>query len=753
MSEEQFLQRCTEITDINAKLHAFEEGVSRWPQLKPVWTAFIKTAVEDANIQDEETERVYQQAVTSLVTDSEVWVEYLAFLIGKSTDISWIRLKFNQALMVVPLEEHLSIWKQYLRFADKAGGLTGTSIVLRYLEYATDEDLNGKVGDPELWTIDQVILKLAEFGDTRQLLLVYTRLSRHFTRLGLYLKRTKIQIWSEMMELFLGKNYGGNGLDEKIETIAFLLSKEFPDQEATVHLKLALYFMSLLQDIGKVRHLFDLGIKTCKTVKDFVLLYDTYTGFEERLLTKRLDAEEDEGDYRQLDLRMHKLEQLLDSRHLMMNDVLLRLDPNNIDYWFDRLEIVKEDMNSTLETYVKAISTINPLKYVSYNNHNLPELWINYSKVYSSNGDTTTAELIFSKAVESQYKSSDELAQIYISWCDLLLEMDCDIRAIQILDDILKDLSQAKIASNLKVWEYYIDLIESGVTEGDESQINTVVNAYERMITRKVATVVNILGYAMFLSAWGYHERAFSVYEHGLRLFKLEPTIKFEIWNVYLAKLMSSSLSAPERIRDVFNQCIDDLPGKFLKPIIILAADFEAKTMNSVVQAIKCLQRGATLVPDSKDKGDIFRLLIAKLDDLNDPSEYRRYMEQIINDNNKELALMDLVDFIQAFIDFETSQNQYPRVRQLYMFVTGLTPPKLLQSTWSNWEKFEVAHGNVETYKAMLKHKRKLTKAFEDKPIANPMGFIKSDQVKGGEIKQELEPAAVNPDIIDMDMD
>lgn len=746
VTAEQLVQMCGEISDPKVQLRAYEDGALQWPQLKALWVAYLEAAKGGA-VDDKALESLYQRALVSFAADSLIWTDYLAFLVRESVQISWIRLKFNDALTAVPLEDHKSIWKQFLRFADVAGGTTGILILSRYLEYVSDDELSGRTSDPELWNSDLVILKFAEFGDAKLSIAMFETLTHDFTRLGLHLGRTLIQIWSEMMDLLLTKSTNA-AVSEKIEQAALTLAVQFPDQKATVHLKLALFYISQLET-EKVRHLLDSGIQSCKTIKDFVLLFDTRTGYEERLLAKmyqNFDEEEDSIGTRRFDYRAHVLDTLLDSRELMINDVLLRLDPHNLDYWFERLEIVKSDMNKTLETYVQAISSVNPLKCSSYIGHSLPELWINYSKIYSSNGDTTTADLIFSKAVESQYRTTDELADIFISWSDLLLEVGNEAKAVLILKDQLKPLSQAKIADNAKLWQYYIDLLESGV-EGD-SQIESVVNAYELMIDREVATVLNILSYALFLNEWHYNERAFSVYERGLHLFKLEPTIKFEIWNVYLAKLIGLKAS-PERIRDLFDQCIEDLPGKFLKPVIVLQANFEANNMHSVMHAVKSLREGAKLVTDSKSKAEIFRLLITQLHALNDPSEYRRNMEQIIN--NKELALLNLVEFVLEFIKFEDSQLEYGRVRQLYTYVTELASPKLLQSTWASWEKFELDHGNVDTYKVMLKLKRKVNKLFADKPIANPMGFIKSDQVKGGEITKAHEQS--NPDMIEMDMD
>lgn len=102
--------------------------------------------------------------------------------------------------------------------------------------------------------------------------------------------------------------------------------------------------------------------------------------------------------------------------------------------------------------------------------HKLCQVWQKYIDIYASRQDFKTSNLIYSKAVLSQFKHPDELADLYISWCEMLLgcEEFPENQALEILQDVLNKeydennkTVQNKVIKSRKLREFYDDLIES----------------------------------------------------------------------------------------------------------------------------------------------------------------------------------------------------------------------------------------------------------------------------------------------------
>lgn len=87
------------------------------------------------------------------------------------------------------------------------------------------------------------------------------------------------------------------------------------------------------------------------TVRDFTQIFDTYAKAEETFIEKKMEeaakrAEEGIDDPKEdleLDLRLMRFEQLMDRRPFLVNDVLLRQNPNNVHEWEKRVTLWKDN--------------------------------------------------------------------------------------------------------------------------------------------------------------------------------------------------------------------------------------------------------------------------------------------------------------------------------------------------------------------------------------------------------------------------
>ncbi|EMG47013.1 SYF1 Pre-mRNA-splicing factor SYF1 [Candida maltosa Xu316] len=443
------------LTDFEPKLFILHRAVTYNPTASELWKLFLDLLLQDDNIHPDTIVQVYDRALRHLSQDIDLWVQYLRYLLSHSIyKVTFIRRKFNQCLQNLPLIEHESIWIMYLEFADIIGGITGIKVYLKYLQVLD-------VWDNERgMTIIDVIHKLIEFGGIFEPIMLYRRIIDNPTEY-MNLPESITTYLFEYIDLLTDpkSDIGEEGFIDMINKAMI----EYPDQFGKLYIKLT-YFLTNRNNPERARHYYAKGIIECTTLPDFVMIYDKYLEFEEDELVKMADTKEIESLY------LDEFESLIDDRKLLINDTLLRQDINNLDAWFTRFDFYKDDLNKLIQSLTQAIRSINPLKVKSVKSHKLSDVWLKYIDIYSSRNDLKTADFIFSKSVLSQYIDVDELADLYIKWCEMVLGSDefPEKQAIEILDNVLHrqfddndKTVQSKLVKNKKIKEFYKDLVDS----------------------------------------------------------------------------------------------------------------------------------------------------------------------------------------------------------------------------------------------------------------------------------------------------
>lgn len=753
-----------------AQLFVLLRAVAQFPRSYKLWCYCLDVATE--HLTQERVEALFQLALRLLDKCPMLWLRYLQYLIAHQR-ITLIRRGFDAAFRALPVSQHHLLWPEYLRYADDIEGPTAALIYRKYLAFAPPESLR----KPEGVSIDVVIHKLVKFGDTHT---AWALIQQVLTDMKPYLAlgKTPVQFWLDYTEL-VTHSYRDMSTDE-VEQLVLSGTQRFPDQIGRLYAKLVMFLLDK-KDPTRARYQCMNGLKRCVTVKDFTLLYDLHVEIELAALEKmesRIDS--DPALAQQFEHRMALLEDFLDNRELLLNDTKLRSSPNDLDEWVNRINIYKarSDTQHQLSTYVEALTKINPLKVIP-GKHTLAGLWTSYALVYSSSNDLKTAALIYSKAVLSQFKTVEELADIYIAWSETLLEHGNEKESITTVKKALFDVPdepvdysdttipvQRRLHKCTKLWLFYIDLLQSMIDDPVENSahVDAVKKAYEHVLRLKIATGQTIVDYASFLLGYNYYEQAFSVYELGIHTFT-NPEIRFELWNLYLTKVLAynekSGQIPLERVRDLFDQCLDGgIPPFLSEPIFVLYSQYE-HDKGSPTKAVTVLETGIKQVTEwvgahyRRASGDeqkkalaakfrFYQLAFSKLRQLNDKDKLRQVYSTALDD--KQLNLKQVVDATLSFIEFETGESQLARVRSLFKYVTNLASPEELASVWAKWESFELDHGSESTFKDMLRFKLRVAAEHKNevafKQSINPIGFVK------GTIQPDQ-----NPDAIDLDMD
>lgn len=687
----------------------FERACTALPRSYKIWKMYLELRVRHLigknaakfEVHFQRVNSLFERALVLLNKMPRIWEMYLAFLMRQPL-VTTTRHTFDRALQSLPLTQHDIVWPLYKQFAKTTARESQLKIWARYMQvHAEDvEDYIELLVDMRRYT--EAVQKYIEVLNNPR----YK--SKHLAG--------PFQLWLEMIELFVNhpKNIRtGDETGIDVEAIIRSGMSRFKDQQGKLWIGLAQYWINL-GNYEKGRDMYEEAITTVGTVRDFGMVFDRYIEAEEEGLGKLMDAANkrvsqgrvDEDADLDLEIRMDRLEQLMNRRPFLLNDVLLRQAPNSVFEWQKRVGLWGNNDKQVVQTYTDAIATIDPLHAVG----RFHELWTNYAKFYESKGDLKTARLIMEKATTVSYKSVNELAEMWCQWAEMELRHEAFDRAVE----VMKTATQAPKTSNIgyfdddysvqqrvhkssKLWAFYVDLVES---VGELSETRAV---YERMFDLRIATPQIIVNYANMLEENDYFEDAFRVYERGLGLFNYP--IAFELWNLYLTKAVERQVSI-ERLRDLFEQAVEGCPPEFAKPIYLMYGALEEER-GLARHAMRIYERATRAVSEG-DRSELFNFYITKsASNFGLPSTRAIYERAIVS-----LPDRDAKNMCVKFAEMERRLGEIDRARAIYGHASQFADPRVDPGFWSKWESFEVQHGNEDTYREMLRVKRSVQALF-----------------------------------------
>lgn len=522
--------------------------------------------------------------------------------------------------------------------------------------------------------------------------------------------KSSFQLWSEMVEVLVthAKEVDtGDTAGIDVEAIVRSGIERFTDQRGKLWAGLATYGITK-GNFERARDIFEEGITTVMTVRDFTLVFDSYAEFEESIIGTLMDAaatRSNKGKFNEdadfdLDIRMLRFEQLMDRRPFLVNDVLLRQNPNNVPEWEKRVALWGGNQKEVVQTYTDAIATVQPRKAVG----RFHELWTNYAKFYEEGGDLRNARIIMEKAVRVPFKSVAELAEMWCEWAEMELrnenfDMAVDIMAkatqapkrstVDYFDESLSP--QQRVHKSWKLWSFYVDLVESVGTLEDTKKV------YERIFELRIATPQTVVNYANLLEENKYFEESFKVYERGLDLFNYP--VAFELWNLYLTKAVDRKIGI-ERLRDLFEQAVEGCPPQFAKVLYLMYGNLEEER-GLARHAMRIYERATRAVSD-EDRFEMFNFYITKSASNFGLTSSRPIYERAI----AALPDREARDMCLKFAEMERRLGEIDRARAIYGHASQFCDPRTTPTFWSKWEAFEVQHGNEDTFKEMLRIKR-----------------------------------------------
>ncbi|CAN9309237.1 unnamed protein product [Alternaria alternata] len=754
-----------------------ERAVTTLPRSYKLWKLYLELRTKHLSKKNPakfaahyvKVNALFERALVLLNKMPRIWEMYLNFLMQQPL-VTTTRRTFDRALRALPLTQHNRIWALYRPFATSASGETAVKIWRRYMQIHPED-------------AEDFIELLKDMRKYTEAVKQYMEILNN-PRFKSKEAKGPFQFWTEMIDLMIDHAKEIDTSDDSginVEKIIQSGISKFPDQRGILWVGLARYWMHK-GEYEKARDVFEEGVTTVMTVRDFSIVFDTYVEAEEAMIGIKLNeaaarsekGKIDEAADADLDIRMVRFESLMQRRPFLLNDVMLRQNPHNVIEWEKRVALWGDNK----KRWYKPIPMPSPRSI-----RRKPSL-------YESGGDLKNARVIMEKAVKVPFKSVSELAEMWCEWAEMELRNENFDKAVDIMakatqapkrsnvDYFDESLSpQQRVHKSWKLWSFYVDLVESVSTLEETKKV------YERIFELRIATPQTIVNYANLLEENKYYEDCFKVYERGLDLFSYP--VAFEIWNLYLTKAVDRKIGM-ERLRDLFEQAVEDCPPKFAKVLYLMYGALE-EDRGLARHAMRIYERATRAVAD-EDRLEMFNFYITKSASnfglTSTRPIYERAIAALPDGEAKEMCL--------KFAEMERRLGEIDRARAIYGHASQFCDPRTSPEFWKKWEAFEVQHGNEDTYKEMLRIKRSVQAQYntdvnfiasqavargqqngapadEDADDADaagedamaalerqaraPAGFVAaSTGPQGGNIKQD-EEAAANPDAIDLDDD
>ncbi|KAF9683515.1 hypothetical protein SADUNF_Sadunf04G0021800 [Salix dunnii] len=718
----------------------YERALKALPGSYKLWHAYL---VERLDIvrnlpithpQFETLNNTFERALVTMHKMPRIWVMYLQSLIRQKL-VTRTRRVFDRALCALPVTQHDRIWELYLSFVSQEGFPIETSLRVyrRYLMYDPShiEDFIEFLLNSGLW--QEAAERLASVLNDDQFYSIKGK--------------TKHSLWLELCDLMTRHAKEVSGLN--VDAIIRGGIRKFTDEVGRLWTSLADYYIRR-ELFEKARDIFEEGMTTVVTVRDFSVIFDAYSQFEESMVaikmeTMDLSDEEDNeveengielyedvrldwsskfekkllngfwlDDDNDVDLMLARLEYLMDRRPELANSVLLRQNPHNVEQWHRRIKLFEGNPTKQILTYTEAVRTVDPMKAVGKPH----TLWVAFAKLYEDHNDLVNARVIFDKAVQVNYKTVDNLASVWCEWAEMEIRHQNFKGALELLRRATAEPSvevkrrvaadgdepvQIKVHKSLRLWAFYVDLEEGlGTLESTRA-------VYERILDLRIATPQIIINYAWLLEEHKYFEDAFKVYERGVKIFKY-PHVK-DIWVTYLSKFVKRYGKAKlERARELFEHAIEMAPAESVKPLYLQYAKLE-EDYGLAKRAMKVYDQATKAVPNN-EKLSMYEIYIARAAEIFGVPKTREIYEQAIESG---LPDKDVKTMCLKYADLEKNLGEIDRARGIYVFASQFADPRSDLDFWNRWHAFEVQHGNEDTFREMLRIKRSVSASYSQK--------------------------------------
>eukprot|EP00588_Corethron_pennatum_P002261 CAMPEP_0194288800 /NCGR_PEP_ID=MMETSP0169-20130528/37633_1 /TAXON_ID=218684 /ORGANISM="Corethron pennatum, Strain L29A3" /LENGTH=1129 /DNA_ID=CAMNT_0039035901 /DNA_START=10 /DNA_END=3399 /DNA_ORIENTATION=- len=725
----------------------------------------------------------YARSLVRMNKYPRIWISYArahAALLPER--ISASRRIYDGALAALPATQHHLVWPDYLAWAERVGTAAGCpETALRVgRRYCTFDP-----GHRE--ALSNFCAGAGRYAEAAELLAKI--LDDDLTGGGeggfvSPLGSTRHQVWERLCDLAAGHPsecrrvvpfeamvraaIGGGAADADGKSEGKKKEKaKFGEVAGTLWCKLAAFHVRA-GEFEAARSVYEEALEGADTVRDFSLVYDGYTKFEEGVVASLVENMGDDYNNEDMEndganpavsarpdvaellgteaapssadradaatprgaveLAMARAEYLLARRPLLLSSVLLRQNPHDVGEWLRRADLFGKMEESegggpagSARALAEATRAVDARKAV---NGRPSSLWARLAEIYEEGGDAEGARGVFTRVCddgEYEFRGPDDLAVVWTAWAEMELRLEDWEAALGVARRAIATprdhehfgqqraggnkfrggKAQSSLYRSLRLWNLYLDLEES------LGGIPNTKAAYTRCIELGVATPQIILNSASFLKDQKFFEESFSAYEKGLGLFPFPQPHAAPIWTAYLEAFEERyGGSKMERSRELYERCLEGCPAKNTADYYLKYARLEEK-YGLAKRALAVYERAALAVPQDQ-KLKAYQLYVAKARLSFGLTKTRPIYEAAIAAlNDADAAKMCI-----QFSEMEVVLGEIERARKVLEYGSQMADPRRDTAYWKHWHEFEVAQGNEESFREMLRIKRSVQASF-----------------------------------------
>ena len=664
----------------------------------------------------------YERALKHMNKMPRIWINYCKLLVKLKKGTA-TRIAFDRALKALPVTQHKELWEVYIDWALGFGVFETSKQVLR--RYIMFEPTYRE-------TYIDLCLEQDDFAEAATHLKSCVDEASFVSSTG----RSRKDLFMQLCDVLTEHPDAVDHIDVKALIRGGM--ETYKEHVGKLWCQLANYHVRLGQ-FDEARAIFEEGIASVATVRDFSIVFDALVKVEESTLLALMQSGVSH-DSPEVEERMSRIEAVLERRPELVNSVLLRQHPHNVREWLKRVNLVSQaggegrgeaqheskgkgqaGRDRILQTYEDALAAVDPSQAVG----RVSSLWAGLAHYHEKLEEEGKARLTWKRASKAALSSAEERAIIVCGWAEMEMRLHRYAEARELARKALYEEeemdSPLSVRDSVKVWALYLDLEES---LGSHASCRA---AYDEAMKRKAITADMCLNYAAYLEEANFFEDSFKVYERSLALFPF-PQVKV-IWIRYIEKFLARYGGGKmERLRDLFEQSLQNAPEVDATDLYLKYAQAEEEH-GAPRRAVAVYDRATQAVPSSR-RLDMYRLYVKKIAQHLDTASTRPAYERGI----KELEDEDACALCGDYAACEARMGELERARAIFVHGSQFANPSRNAAYWTAWRDFEENHGNENTFRDMLRTQRSVEASFSHvNYTAIDMVAAASEKARGAE--------------------
>ena len=718
-------------------LHYLPGSYKLWYNYLKEEREYAKANYNIPNKYYDEVNKLHEQALIYMMKMPKIWIDFIQFMFEQNL-ITKTKTIFNKALQAIPITQHKKLWDIYIPYIESLSNCHQTKIEIfkRYIKFNPDykeKFINFLIGIKEFNTAIYYIIEILN--------------DENF-----YSKENKSQYYYWIILCQIINNYPEYidlsicNKELNVDRVIRHGIKKYSDEVGNLWVTLANYYIKIGL-IEKAREIFEEALEKILTVRDFSLVFNSYLNFEQEMMKYNIfnseisvdnnlelsckKGENEENKLTELELnelenamnelkfeeiKYEKIEEdeniqkgdtennsnikkfnfirvnnLLQRRPFLLNSTILRRNPNNVNEWLKRIELMKEknDFNQIKKLYEECLNTIK----INEAYGKLSEIYISYANFYEENNNIKKANEIYFKGCNLNYKKTEENVTMWCLWCEMNIRQKKYKDAYSIIKYICTNNTNKyyKYNKNIKLWSLYIDL-EINMNKNNEKQ---VIYIYNKMIEFKIANIETIFNFIIYLEKIKYYEKIYNIYEQSIELFTWPNA--YDICLCYLVDFINHYKNEKSEIfRDIIQNII--VLSGHLKIFYYIYAFYEEK-YGLYNHCIDILKEASQNVKDD-EKPEIHSVIIAKSAKYFGIGKVRLAFDDAMNNLDKSFVL----EIGLKYISIEIKLKEINRARGIFKYLGKLFNPdnkEYKEEFWEMWDNFEKIYGDSTTYQEM----------------------------------------------------